>query len=157
MIKGSLILIQDQFGIIQRLQTSPIPQISILTETLFCHFLQQSGSRLLRLIVIRIETCVLRWLKFSSYVIRAYSRKKLETLGFSFLQFKLYFMTVFFRYKMDYSLCCLSVFIFVIRTQESAFNCTAYIKEYSSLGYDLLVRRWCKNLLGNSISPRKKV
>ena len=47
-------------------------------------------------------------------------REKVKTLGFSFLQFKLYFMTVFFRYKKDYSLCCLSVFIFVIRTQESA-------------------------------------
>ena len=32
------------FGIIQNLQTSPIPQISFLTGTFFCHFLQQSGS-----------------------------------------------------------------------------------------------------------------
>ena len=31
------------FGIIQNLQTSPIPQTSFLTGT-FCHFLQQSGS-----------------------------------------------------------------------------------------------------------------
>ena len=37
-------LILDQFGIIQNIQTSPIPQTSFLVGTFFCRFLQQDGS-----------------------------------------------------------------------------------------------------------------
>ena len=37
-------LIKDQFGIIQNLQTSPILQTSLLVGTFFCCFLQQDGS-----------------------------------------------------------------------------------------------------------------
>ena len=38
-------LIQDQFGIIQNLQISPIPQTSFLVGTFIHRFLQQTGSR----------------------------------------------------------------------------------------------------------------
>ena len=37
-------LIQDQFGIIQNRQTSPISQTSFLVGTFFCRFLQQDDS-----------------------------------------------------------------------------------------------------------------
>ena len=37
-------LISDQFGIIQNLQTSPIPKTSFVIRAFFCHFLQLSGS-----------------------------------------------------------------------------------------------------------------
>ena len=43
--KGSLILIDDKFGIIQNLQTSPIPQTSFLHWTFFDRFLQQDCSK----------------------------------------------------------------------------------------------------------------
>ena len=83
-------------------------------------------------------------------------REKVKTLGFSFLQLKLYFMIIFFRYIMDYSFCCLSVFIFDI-DHRRVLNFTAHIKQYSPLGYNVLVIRWFKKLLGNSISHHKKV
>ena len=38
-------MIKDQFGIIQNLQTSPIPQTSFLPWTFFCRFLQQDCSK----------------------------------------------------------------------------------------------------------------
>ena len=38
-------LIKDQFGIIQNLQTSSIPQNQFLSWDFFCRFLQQDGSR----------------------------------------------------------------------------------------------------------------
>ena len=38
-------LIQEKLGIIQNLQTSPIPQTSFLVGTFFCRFLQQDSSK----------------------------------------------------------------------------------------------------------------
>ena len=37
-------LISDQFGIFQNLQTSPIPHTSFLVGTFCCRFIQQGGS-----------------------------------------------------------------------------------------------------------------
>ena len=52
-------LIKDQFGIIQNLQTSPIPETSLLVGT-FCHFLQHNSSSNADFlsILIHLENCI---------------------------------------------------------------------------------------------------